>query len=200
VSARSDKNPLPPTLPPGCSPEHWSEAICLSEAYSWRKDIDAWSPFLDASPTPIGEPGDMLAVSARGLIQPRQLVGMGDRARDINTVCVYLGLVAPSEEYGLETMAAVFCDREADPQNPDCLIWKAIPISEVDFVVRVLGTAAINKPFRDLTAWQFAEHERAIVDRFNPQVLLPLALQAFDNGGLNRLPLPVRAKSSDTVH
>lgn len=200
--ASIDKIETSPELPPGCSLENWHDAIRLREAYGWRKDIDCWVPFSESEPSGIWQPGDMVAVSARGFIKPRQLAVIGKTDGSLGIPCVYLGLLPPLEESdAFADGGALFCDCIADSRTLHKLPLLTVPLTKIAYVARVIGAVAIGKPFRDLQAWQFAEHERALVEKLESEmsVLIRLPLQVFDNG-MPQKPLPPRIEGGNSVH
>src|SRR5688572_6364454 len=188
-------------MPRNCTRENWRAAILLREIYGWRRDIDAWMPYSGAEPSEFESPGDMVAVSVRGFVHPRRLAIISESGGAASVICVYLGLLPPSD--GLPEGAALFCDRLADRESRDRLLLWPVPLTKLAAVARPLGIAAANKPFRDLQAWHLAEHENGLAEKLietELPMLCPMPLLTFDNGGFSRMPLPMRVDGGQSIH
>jgi hypothetical protein len=143
------------------------------------KDIDDWMWSDGQVPYCLGDAGDLLAVSVHGVVKPRKLAVVKRKTDRLGTLCVYLGGILPDPE-NLGTLSALFCDLEATA-NGEKLLSITIPVVELRSIARVLGTAAPDKPWRNLEKWKFPERELTLVQRLEAeQQLLVSPIQAFD--------------------
>jgi hypothetical protein len=153
--------------------------LVLQKRYAERKDIDDWMFYAGSDSFGLGNPGDLLAVSLHGVVKPRRLVIVKRKGEQHGTVCIYLGGIFPDRD-DVSTGCALFCDFRA-LNGSDDLISTTIPLVELHYVARILGTASVDKPWRSLERWRLPKRERVLVKRIEA-ALQPLAspIQAFD--------------------
>jgi hypothetical protein len=142
-------------------------------------DVDGWFHYNGGDDSyGFGEPGDRLAVSKHGLLQPRQLAVMKRKVNCDGILCVYLGGVFP-DRGNVDTGCYLFCDYRVNDQGE--LPSEAVPFTALHFVVRVIGVAGLNTPWRSLEVWKLPKPERDLVKQLEAQ-LQPVRgpMQAFD--------------------
>jgi hypothetical protein len=150
-----------------------------SPAIAAPNEVDDWLHYTgDDVSYGFGEPGDRIAVSKHGLLQPRQLAVMKRKGNCDGVLCVYLGGIFPDQDR-VDTGCYLFCDYRANDEGE--LPSEAVPFTALHFVARVIGVAGIKTPWRSLEGWKLPEREHELVVQLEAQ-LQPVRgpMQAFD--------------------